>query len=28
LSAANDLYGSGSPEALGVAAAWAAVLVN
>ena len=28
LNAANDLYGSGSPEALGVAAAWTAVLVN
>ena len=28
VNAANDLYGSGSPEALGVAAAWAAVLVN
>lgn len=28
VNAANDLYGSGSSEALGVAAAWAAVLVN
>ena len=28
VNAANDLYGSGSPEALGVAAAWSAVLVN
>jgi Zn-dependent metalloprotease len=28
LNAASDLYGSGSPEALGVAAAWTAVLVN
>jgi len=28
LQAANDLYGAGSPESLGVAAAWAAVNVN
>jgi Zn-dependent metalloprotease len=28
LSAAADLYGAGSPEVNGVAAAWAAVNVN